>query len=134
METAVYTYEYCNDDKVTIEIDPKWAAILQDLDRQEYNNSQTSRRHQVSLEAYDPEGNVLIDKCRAESLVLTNAFLDTLREVLTERQLMVLQLHYMQGWTMRETAAMMGVSDGTVKKMSRLVCKALRDLAEGGAA
>lgn len=134
METAVYTYEYCNDDKVTIEINPKWVAILQDLDRQEYNNNQTSRRHGVSLDAYDPEGNVLIDKCRAESLVFTNTFLDALCETLTERQLMVLQLHYMQGWTMRETAAMMGVSDGTVKKMSRLVCKALRDLAEGGAA
>jgi RNA polymerase sigma-70 factor (ECF subfamily) len=39
-------YEFCTDE-VEIEVSPHWAAVLQELDRQEYNsNHRETRRHQ----------------------------------------------------------------------------------------
>ncbi|MDR2671890.1 MAG: sigma-70 family RNA polymerase sigma factor [Coriobacteriales bacterium] len=48
-----YTYRFVNGDEVTIKIDATRKELLEDFDREEYNNNRTARRHRIPLETIE---------------------------------------------------------------------------------
>ena len=61
-------YEYVNE-TVEIEVDEKWAAVLQELDRQEHNNDQTETRRHASY-SYGDDGEWLIEDEDPEETII----------------------------------------------------------------
>lgn len=50
-----YLYQFANGEKLTISIEESEYDLLAELDRQEYNNNQSSRRKGVSLDALNQD-------------------------------------------------------------------------------
>lgn len=61
-------YEFADGNRVEIEVDAKWAEVVIELDRVEYNNEQKETRRHISLDCFSdkskvycqPEGNLFI--------------------------------------------------------------------------
>ena len=49
-----YKYDFCNE-AVEIDVPEEWAQVLQNLDREEYNNNQKETRRNISLETFDSD-------------------------------------------------------------------------------
>lgn len=49
-----YKYDFCSE-TVEIDVPEEWAQVLQNLDREEYNNNQKETRRHSSLEIFDPD-------------------------------------------------------------------------------
>ena len=49
-----YKYDFCNE-AVEIDVPEEWAQVLQNLDREEYNNNHKETRRHSSLEVFDPD-------------------------------------------------------------------------------
>ena len=60
MHTMKYKYGFCNE-AVEIDVPEEWGRVLQDLDREEYNNDHKERRRSISLEVFDPDELPVID-------------------------------------------------------------------------
>ena len=98
-EKIEYRYEFANGDKVEISISNargmsakdilRWIPLLKKLDLQERNNDKKERRRHVSLEAYDADGNHIIDKADVYERAWFNLFWDEARNRLTTRERLI---------------------------------------------
>ena len=120
-----YTYEFATE-STEIEISEEWMKILEDLDRELYNNNQTESRRHTSyscgddgewLATEDEDG--LIDKVEAGRL------LETAKECLSEKQLEVFIAIAAKGHTFSSYARETGMTKQFVRK---LYDKAIRNL------
>ena len=123
-------YEYVNE-TVEIEVDEKWAAVLEELDRQEFNNNQTETRRHVShshgddgewmIEDKDPEESILeMISCRAN---LNKAF-----EILNENQRRLINALFVQGLSQEEYAEKNGVTRVAIARQLNRIRQKLKKL------
>lgn len=133
-DTATYTYEFCTEQIEITGIDPEWIKVLEDMDREERNNTQRERRRHVSLDALDPAGDKLESGEDIESLMAAAELIDAIQQALTDRQLMVFELRFCQGLSGAETARELGVSPCTVAEISRSIRRKAQQILTGGAA
>ena len=109
-------YEYVNE-TVEIEVDEKWAAVLEEMDREEFNNNQTETRRHVSyshgddgewmIEDDDPEENII-------EMMSCNEDVKKLFNVLSEKQRRLIRDLYVIGLTQAECAEKYGVRQAAI--------------------
>ena len=73
-----YKYDFCNE-AVEIDVPEEWVRVLQDLDREEYNNNQKETRRHCSLEVFDPDELPVPSAESVEDSVLSAMDVDRIR-------------------------------------------------------
>lgn len=135
-EKIEYRYEFANGDVVELKIrrsgsgsDDKnritsdWLELLLDLDRREYNNNQTETRRHCSLNAMDQDDNqVPMEKDIFEEFYEEETWKEMCK-VLTERERLVGDLFFRQGYKQRELAKIFGVNEARMSQIIRKIRK-----------
>lgn len=103
---------------ITIDVEEEWVAILQDCDREEYNNDHAETRRHYHFEACEYEGQDYADDDDAiERLLEAEAAKSTvlpLLEKLTPAQRGVIDALFYKCLTAREYAASRGITEQAV--------------------
>lgn len=109
-------YEYVNE-TVEIEVDEKWAAVIQELDRQEHNNDQTETRRHASY-SYGDDGEWLIeDEDPEETITEMMSTIEKMKKlfnVLNDKQRSLVRDLYAIGLTQVECAEKYGVKQAAI--------------------
>ena len=120
-----YTYEFATE-STEIEISEEWMKVLEDLDRELYNNNQTETRRHTSYSYGDDaewlasdETEDLFDHIEAGQL------LDLARQTLTDKQFHVFLAISVNGHTYTSCAKEMGIA---IKNVRALYLKAISNL------
>ncbi len=117
---------------VTIDVSEEWVAILQDCDREEYNNDHAETRRHYHLEALGFEGREYGAEDEAfERLLETDAAKSRVKPALrklTPTQRDVIEALFYKEMTAREYAASRGVAEPTVSIAKKAALKNLRKL------
>lgn len=141
-EKNEYRYEFANGDVVELrisrtgsEIDDKngitseWLELLLDLDRREYNNNQTETRRHCSLNAMDQDDNQIpMDKDMFEEFYEEETWKEMCK-VLTERERLVGDLFFRQGYKQKELANILEVNEARMSQIIRKIRKKLEKFA-----
>ena len=122
-----YTYEFTTENK-EIEISEEWMKVLEELDREEYNNEHAETRRHTSYSNGDDgewmtsKGNEtdLIDKIEAGRL------LSKAKEVLTEIQLSVFIAVAVEGHTFSSFARKQGITKQSAREYYYSAVRKLR--------
>ena len=111
-----YNYEFATEDK-EIEISEEWMKVLEDLDRQEYNNNQAETRRHSSYSYGDDaewlaidETDIVLDRIEAGRL------LSKASEYLTDTQLDVFIAIAVKEHTFSSYARETGIAKQNVRK------------------
>lgn len=90
-------YEFCNED-VEIEVSEEWAAVLAELDRQEYNSNQRETRRHCSLDAFNSGNDYLPSEDDVEGDVLEHLdherLTDAIATLLPQQQELVRRVYF----------------------------------------
>ena len=120
-----YTYEFATDN-TEIEISEEWMKVLEDLDRELYNNEHAETRRHVSYSDGDDaewlasdNTDDLFDRIEAGQLV------DLARQTLTDKQFRVFLAMSVNGHTYTSCAKEMGIA---IKNVRALHLKAIGNL------
>lgn len=124
-----FTYKTATED-ITIDVPEEWVAILQDCDRQEYNNDHTETRRHYHLEACDFEGLDYADDHDVIGRLLEQCMLEPALETLTPAQRQVINALFYKGMTAREYADSRGLSEVTVSLTKKTALKKLKKFLE----
>lgn len=122
-----YTYEFTTENK-EIEISEEWMKVLEELDREEYNNEHAETRRHTSYSNGDDgewmtsKGNEtdLIDKVDAGRLLIKA------KEVLTEIQLSVFIAVAVEGHTFSSFARKQGITKQSAREYYYSAVRKLR--------
>ena len=125
-------YEFADGDRVEIEVDAKWAEVVVEMDRVEYNNEQKETRRHISLDTFNdkskiyhrPSGKTFI-RIADRSFGLNDPRITNAIERLTEKQRDLVINIYFEGMTAREYAKRRGISEKTA---SHTHIRALRNI------
>ena len=121
-------YEYVNE-TVEIEVDEKWAAVLEELDRQEFNNNQTETRRHVS-HSYGDDGEWMIEDVDPEETIIemisTTEKTKRLFKVLNEKQRRLIRDLYVIGLTQAECAEKYGVKQAAIAQQLATIKKKIK--------
>ena len=114
---------------IAIDVDEEWVAILEDLDRQEYNNDHKETRRHYHLEACEYEGDTFAvedpDFERFVESEAAKAVITPALAKLNERYRRLIDALFFRGLSAKDYAASMGLSEAAV---SRTKATALRKL------
>lgn len=141
-ENIEYRYEFANGDVVELRISrngsgsddkngitSEWLEMLLDLDRREYNNNQTETRRHCSLNAMDQDDNQIpIEKDIFGEFYEEEAWKEMCK-VLTERERLVGDLFFRQGYKQKELAKIFGVNEARMSQIIRKIRKKLKKFA-----
>ncbi len=115
---------------ITIDVDEEWVAILQDCDREEYNNDHAETRRHYHFEACEYEGQDYADDDDAiERLLEAEAARSTvlpLLEKLTPAQWDVIDAIFYKGMTAREYATSRKLDETTVSLTKKAALKKMK--------
>ncbi len=115
---------------ITIDVDEEWVAILQDCDREEYNNDHAETRRHYHFEACEYEGQDYADDDDAiERLLEAEAARSTvlpLLEKLTPAQRDVIDALFYKGMTAREYATSRKLDETTVSLTKKAALKKMK--------
>lgn len=121
-------YEYVNE-TVEIEVDEKWVAVLQELDRQEFNNNQTETRRHVS-HSHGDDGEWMIEDGDIESKYVDSVdaekVMKVAREHLKDNQLEVFIAISYQGYGFSEYAREINTSRQNVHEQYNRALKKIK--------
>ena len=121
---------------ITIDVEEEWVAILQDCDREEYNNDHAETRRHYHFEACEYEGQDYADDDDAiERLLEAEAARSTvlpLLDKLTPAQRDVIDALFYKGMTAKEYADCRGISEAAVSKAKSTVLKKIKKFLENG--
>ena len=141
-EKIEYRYEFANGDVVELKIsrsdsgsDDKngitsdWLELLLDLDRREYNNNQTETRRHVSLNTMDQDNNLIpSDKDDFNEFYEEQTWKEMCKS-LTEREQLIGDLFFRQGYKQKELAKIFGVNEARMSQIIRKIRKKLEKFA-----
>ena len=126
-EKIEYRYEFANGDVVELRISrsgaageekngisSEWLELLLDLDRREYNNNQTETRRHCSLNAMDAFADFYEEETWKEMC-----------KALTERERLVGDLFFRQGYKQKELAKIFEVNEARMSQIIRKIRKKL---------
>lgn len=110
-------YEFVTGDAVEIEVDEKWANIVLELNRREFNINQTeTRRH----ESYEDEGEWAVDRGSDIDSVMEQKELtvkyETAMADMTAEQKDLIENVFMESMKKKEYAAKCGISSVAVSQ------------------
>ena len=137
-EKLEYTYQFANGDTVTLtalgshakedgHISRKWVELLNEMDREDFNNAQTEHRRHCSLESRDPADRYLgFQKQGFEDIEFLITW-TAIQEELSEMEKAVAEKHFLQGFTIKETADYFGITTRWVELLLRRIRKKLKN-------
>ena len=115
---------------ITIDVDEEWVAILQDCDREEYNNDHAETRRHYHFEACEYEGQDYADDDDAiERLLEADAAKRTVMPLLgklTPAQRDVIDALFYKGMTAREYATSRNLDETTVSLTKKAALKKMK--------
>lgn len=115
---------------ITIDVDEEWVAILQDCDREEYNNDHAETRRHYHFEACEYEGQDYVDDDDAiERLLEADAAKRTvmpLLDKLTPAQRDVIDALFYKGMTARGYATSRNLDETTVSLTKKAALKKMK--------
>lgn len=124
-----FTYKTATEN-IAIDVEEEWVAILQDCDREEYNNDHAETRRHYHFEACKYEGqDFASDDDSLERLLEADAAKRIVRpalERLTPAQRGVIDALFYKGMTAREYAASRGLEECTVSLTKKAALKKLK--------
>ena len=123
-------YEYKGvTNKNEIEVDEEWGRVLLKLDNEEINsNRKHSRRHPISLDDTDYEGEWFADGYNAAADVLTKIDIEQALTSLTELQKICFVEVCLSGRSERTAAADLSITQQMVDKHVQAARKKLKNL------
>lgn len=141
-EKIEYRYEFANGDVVELRISKsgsegdekygitsEWLELLLDLDRREYNNNQTETRRHVSLNALDQDDNQIPNEKDLFEEFYEEETWKEMCKVLTEREKLVGDLFFRQGYKQKELAKIFEVNEARMSQIIRKIRKKLEKFA-----
>lgn len=141
-EKIEYRYEFANGDAVEVKIrrsgdgddnksgiTSEWLEFLLDLDRREYNNNQTETRRHCSLNALDQDDNQIPTEKDAFDEFYEKEIWKEMCKVLTERERLVGDLFFRQGYKQKELAKIFEVNEARMSQIIRKIRKKLEKFA-----
>lgn len=141
-EKIEYRYEFSNGDVVELRISrsgngsddkngitAEWLEMLLDLDRREYNNNQTETRRHCSLNAMDQDDNQIATEKDAFADFYEEETWKEMCKVLTERERLVGDLFFRQGYKQKELAKIFEVNEARMSQIIRKIRKKLEKFA-----
>ena len=141
-EKIEYRYEFANGDVVELRISrsgaageekngisSEWLELLLDLDRREYNNNQTETRRHCSLNALDKDDNQIPTEKDIFDEFYEEETWKEMCKVLTERERLVGDLFFRQGYKQKELAKIFEVNEARMSQIIRKIRKKLEKFA-----
>ena len=141
-EKIEYRYEFANGDVVELRISrngsgsddkngitAEWLEMLLDLDRREYNNNQTETRRHCSLESFNQDETLLASEKDGFEEFYEEETWKEMCKVLTERERLVGDLFFRQGYKQKELAKICGVNEARMSQIIRKIRKKLKKFA-----
>lgn len=141
-EKIEYRYEFANGDVVELKISrsgdcndnrsgitSEWLELLLDLDRREYNNNQTETRRHCSLNALDQDDNQIPTEKDIFDEFYEEETWREMCKVLTERERLVGDLLFRQGYKQKELAKIFEVNEARMSQIIRKIRKKLEKFA-----
>ncbi len=138
-EKIEYRYEFANGEVVELrisregategssnDIPAEWMELLLDLDRREYNNNHAETRRHVSLNAIDQDDNQIPVKTDALEEFYAEESWKAMCKVLTEREQIIADLYFRQGYKQKDIAKVFEVDDTRISQILRKVKKKLK--------
>lgn len=124
-------YEFVNE-IIEIEVEDEWANIIDDMDRQEYNNQKKETRRHYSLDACTYEGkNYAIDDKGISELFKDMGEAEKLKiaiKHLSDKQQSLIKAIYFEGVTVNEYAKKEGVDHSAISHRLKTIYKKLKKL------
>lgn len=131
-------YEFVTGETSSIDVDEKWAKILQELDKEEENNNRKETRRHISLSDLDYEGMWLTTdpgeeylQCAGKLFAQDDVRFDQAYKTLTPKQKDVYETVYVCGKSLKEYAKDNHISPsaatqqnrGMLKKYEKILCE-----------
>ena len=136
--TIEYRYEFANGEVKEFSITQtngldtgelvKWVSILNDLDRQEYNNEKREHRRHLSLDAYDRDDNLLPSDRDGFEEYQEALLWSVLREELTEKEAIAFDLFHRKAFTVSEIKEILDVNTPRVYALISAARKKLKKI------
>ena len=128
-------YEFANE-AIEIEVEEKWATIVLDLDREEYNDNHRETRRHCSLDALNLDDGLLpsdMDVFEAVADAEGKRNLYQAIEKLSPQQKELIGRIYFQGEHPADIARELGVSKTAIhNRLQRIFCQLQKNLPERG--
>lgn len=128
-------YEFANE-AVEIEVEEKWATIVLDLDREEYNDNHRETRRHCSLDAMNVDDTLLpsdVDVFEAVADAEGKRNLHQAIEKLSPQQKELIGRIYFQGEHPADIARELGVSKTAIhNRLQRIFCQLQKNLPDRG--
>ena len=128
-------YEFANE-SVEIEVEEKWATIVLDLDREEYNDNHRETRRHCSLDALNLDDSLLtsdMDVFEAVADAEGKRNLYQAIEKLSPQQKELIGRIYFQGEHPADIARELGVSKTAIhNRLQRIFCQLQKNLPDRG--
>lgn len=128
-------YEFANE-AVEIEVEEKWATIVLDLDREEYNDNHRETRRHCSLDALNLDGTLLpsdVDVFEAVADAEGKRNLYQAIDKLSPQQRELIWRIYFQGEHPADIARELGVSKTAIhNRLQRIFCQLQKNLSDRG--
>lgn len=141
-EKIEYRYEFANGEVVELRISrsgdgndnksritSEWLELLLELDRREYNNNQTETRRHCSLNVLDQDDNKIPTEKDAFDEFYEEETWKEMCKVLTERERLVGDLFFRQGYKQKELAKIFEVNEARMSQIIRKIRKKLEKFA-----
>ena len=141
-EKIEYRYEFANGDVVELKISrsgddndngsgitSEWLELLLELDRREYNNNQNETRRHCSLNALDQDDNQIPTEKDTFDEFYEEETWREMCKVLTERERLVGDLFFRQGYKQKELAKIFEVNEARMSQIIRKIRKKLEKFA-----
>ena len=138
MENKIeYNYTYANGDIYNLivgdgegQVSEEWIRILQDLDRQEYNNMQSESRRHCSLNALDPDEYYLpAEHDGFDEMEMFHAW-EIMKDYLTDREQMIGEDYFLRGYEPKEIAYASGLSVRRIQQIIKEIQKKLENFSK----
>lgn len=128
-------YEFANE-AVEIEVEEKWATIVLDLDREEYNDNHRETRRHCSLDALNLDDTLLpsdVDVFEAVADAEGKRNLYQAIDKLSPQQRELIWRIYFQGEHPADIARELGVSKTAIhNRLQRIFCQLQKNLSDRG--
>ena len=128
-------YEFANE-AVEIEVEEKWATIVLDLDREEYNDNHRETRRHCSLDSMNVDDTLLpsdVDVFEAVADAEGKRNLHQAIEKLSPQQRELIGRIYFQGEHPADIARELGVSKTAIhNRLQRIFCQLQKNLPDRG--
>ena len=129
-------YEFATE-TVEIEVEDKWAEIILELDRHEYNNNQTETRRHLGFGEFGDEAGWLSSeepetfiRIAGQTFSLDDERFEIARKSLSEKQYELYESVYVNGNSINEYAGDNNIDQSTASKRNRVVIKKFKKILE----